>query len=120
MSGGALRRWWRTLFPAGDGAPAPPAPPPRPAGGAGPDEPRPAPHRRHYRAAPVADDPQRESRLGAVLQAVAAGPLPRAELARRVDADDWGPGRFDAVVDHGVDSHVLVETDAGVAARYAD
>jgi hypothetical protein len=80
-----------------------------------------APTRRRYRAVPVADDPQREAHLGAVLQAVAAGPLRRAELGRRLDADTWGPGRLDAVVDHGIATHVLVETDDGaVRSRYAD
>ena len=43
------------------------------------------------------------------------------ELGARVGAADWGPGRLDAVVAHGVASGVLVETDGGaVKARYAD
>ena len=56
-----------------------------------------------------------------MLQALAPGPLPRAELARRVDAGDWGQERFDAVVDHGIATHVLVEdADGTVRSRYAD
>jgi hypothetical protein len=77
--------------------------------------------RRRYTAAPVADDPQREAHLGAVLQALAAGPLGRDELGRRVGADAWGVGRLDAVVDHGLATRVLVDTgDGAVRARYAD
>jgi hypothetical protein len=56
-----------------------------------------------------------------VLQALSAGPLSRAELGRRTGAADWGPGRLDAVVDHGLAAGVLVESDDGaVRARYAD
>jgi hypothetical protein len=76
---------------------------------------------RHYTAPPADDDPQREAHLGAVLQALAAGSLSRAELGRRIGAAEWGPGRLDAVVAHGVAAGVLVETDdGGVRARYAD
>jgi hypothetical protein len=79
------------------------------------------PHRRHYTAPPTDDDPLLESRLGAVLQALRGGSSNRDELGARVDAADWGPGRFDAVLAHGVASGVLVETaDGGVRARYAD
>jgi hypothetical protein len=76
--------------------------------------------RRHDTTAPP-DDPQREAHLGAVLQALSAGPLSRAVLGERVDAAAWGPGRLDAVVDHGVAAGVLVAGDDGtVRARYAD
>jgi hypothetical protein len=97
---------------------APPA-----AGGAGDehDDPvRRAPTRR-YSAPPAADDPLREAQLGAVLQALAAGPRRRAELGRLVGAADWGPGRLDTVVDHGISTGVLLgEDDGTVRARYAD
>ena len=127
---GSLRRWWQSLWgdPVGAAlrrgrrasrtpsarsrAPAPAGPTTRAAA---------IPPRRRYTAPPVTDDPQREAHLGAVLQALAGGPLGRAELGRRVDAAGWGPGRLDAVVDHGVATRVLVETDDGaVRARYAD
>ena len=52
------------------------------------------------------------------------GPLTRDRLGERVGAADWGPGRLDAVVAHGVRSGVLlVDGDGGnatVRARYAD
>lgn len=117
----ALRRWWRQLWPAA--GPAAPEAPARAAAGAGGDtavEPgRPVAPRR-YTAPPRDDDPQREAHLGAVLEAVGGGPLTRARLAERVGAADWGPGRLDAVVAHGVASGVLVEDGDGVRARYAD
>ena len=126
---GPLRRWWQSLWGTLSGrrsagaAAEPDAVGPFPgAGSGGSDEPgRRTTPRRRYTAPPVTDDPQREAHLGAVLQALAGGPLGRAELGRRVDADGWGPGRLDAVVDHGVATHVLVETDDGaVRTRYAD
>lgn len=101
----------------------PPRPPSGPGGGAPEieDAERRPPAPRHYTAPPVDSDPQRETRLGAVLQALAAGPLSGGELAARVGAADWGPGRLDAVVAHGVATGVLLETgDGGVRARYAD
>ena len=129
MSDGALLRWWRRLW-GGDRSAAVPAPAPAPApdaapgrGGTGTIEGAPAatPGRRHYTAPPRDDDPQREAHLGAVLQALAGGASSRAELGTRVGATDWGPGRLDAVVAHGVATGVLVETaDGGVRARYAD
>jgi hypothetical protein len=76
--------------------------------------------RRHYTAPPIHDDPQREARLGAVLEALRAGPSTRAELGTRVGAADWGPGRLDAVVDHGLATGVLLESDGAVRARYSD
>ena len=80
-----------------------------------------APGRHRYTAPTFADDPQREAHLGAVLEALAAGPLGRDELGRRVGADAWGAGRLDAVVDHGLATHVLVDAgDGAVRARYAD
>jgi hypothetical protein len=122
----AFLRWWRNLW----RRPAAPASADlgagrAVAGGASTIEsddgaPR-VPPRRHYTAPPPDDDAQREARLGAVLQAVGGGPLSRAELRARVGAADWGPGRLDAVVAHGVAAGVLVETDdGGVRARYAD
>ena len=121
----SLRRWWRNLWRAAPTAPAadPVPPPARPAGG-GPvidadDAPR-VPSRRHYTAPSVADDPQREARLGAVLEALRGGPLTRADLGARAGADDWGPGRLDAVVDHGLATGVLLESGDAVRARYAD
>jgi hypothetical protein len=127
VTGGALRRWWRRLWaspqPAAPAAPepSPPSgPAPRRAGGDDGQAGRPAAPRRHTAPATV-DDPLREAHLGAVLQALAAGPLHRDELARRVDAGGWGPGRLDAVVDHGLTTRVLVEDgDGAVRARYAD
>ncbi len=122
----ALRRWWRALWGSGSG-PAGPVPSPPPSGRAagGPDGsddlPRWAPARRHHAAPPVVDDPRREAHLGAVLEALARGPLRRDELARRLAAADWGPGRLDAVLDHGIATRVLLETDDGsVRARYTD
>ena len=125
--GRSLRRWWMDLFRARS-RPTPAAGRPVTAAGGssspvdddrdgGP--PRPT-TRRTYPAAPV-DDPRREAHLGAVLQALAAGPLGRAELGREVGAADWGPGRLDAVVDHGLGTGVLLEgADGTVRARYAD
>jgi hypothetical protein len=122
----ALLRWWRSLWRRSAG----PAPADRDrgrvaAGGTATVEPDDAaprvPPRRHYTAPPADDDPQREARLGAVLQALGGGALSRAELGARVGAADWGAGRLDAVVAHGVAAGVLVETgDGGVRARYAD
>jgi hypothetical protein len=119
-----LQRWWRTLFPDARGA-APPAPDDgRRSGAGGGDgvrvESARTPARRRY-AAPLPDgDTRREAHLGAVLQALAGGPLRRDELERRVGATEWGAGRLDAVVDHGLATHVLVEDDGVVRARYAD
>ena len=84
------------------------------------DEAGPTPPRRRYTAPSRADDPQREARLGAVLEALRAGPQSRAALGARVGAADWGPGRLDAVVDHGLATGVLLESDGAVRARYAD
>lgn len=76
---------------------------------------------RRYTAPPTADDPVREAQLGAVLQALGNRSLSRDELARHVDTDGWGSGRLDAVVAHGIATHVLVETgDGAVRARYVD
>ena len=126
MSIEALRRWWRDLW----RRPAAPAagPEPRAYRGVAPAEADrdpadrdPAPPRRRYSAPPADDDPRREARLGAVLQALARGPLDRAQLADRVGAAEWGPGRLDAVVAHGVASGVLLDAgDGTVRARYAD
>jgi hypothetical protein len=131
VTGGALRRWWQRLWtspqPSAPASPEPsaePTPPPGPgprrADGDDGEAARPAAPRRHTAPAAV-DDPLREAHLGAVLQALAAGPLHRDALARRVDAGGWGPGRLDAVVDHGLATRVLVEDgDGAVRARYAD
>ena len=83
---------------------------------------RPPTVRRDIAAPPRDDDPQREAHLGAVLEALAGGPLSRDRLAARVGAAAWGPGRLDAVVAHGVASGVLLaDGDGGtVRARYAD
>ena len=82
---------------------------------------RPEPTRRRYTARPAADDPLRETHLGAVLQALSTGEtLDRAELGRRVGAADWGPGRLDTVVDHGIATGVLRPEGTGVRARYTD
>lgn len=123
----ALRRWWQALWGRGSGGAAGPVPvgpeaaPPASGAVSGDDDARRVPGRRHYTAPRVADDPRREAHLGAVLEALAGGPLRRDELGRRVTTDAWGPGRLDAVVDHGVATHVLVEGDDGtVRARYAD
>ena len=123
-----LLRWWRNLWrrPA-----APDATDPGATGTRGPgagttgvesdDAAHREPPRRRYTAPPTDDDPQREARLGAVLEALRSGALRRDELGARVGAADWGPGRLDAVVAHGVASGVLVETDGGaVKARYSD
>ena len=125
MSGGALARWWRSLWSAP--GPAVPAPPPdrAPLRGSTDDGEEAVPSRtaprRHYTAPPRHDDPQREAHLGAVLQALSGGPLRPAELAYRVGAADWGRGDLDAIVSHGVATGVLVEGDDGtVRARYAD
>jgi hypothetical protein len=124
------RRWWTDLFRARARRAAPEpvrdeprSAPPGASGAAGDehDDPvRRAPTRR-YSAPPAADDPLREAHLGAVLQALATGPRSRAELGRLVGADDWGPGRLDAVVDHGLATGVLLgEDDGTVWARYPD
>ena len=126
--GWSLRRWWMDLFrargPATAADPVREAPAARGASASDePDVPRatPAPPRRHYTPPARDDDPQREAHLGAVLQALAGGPLDRAELGRQVGAADWGRGRLESVVDHGVTTGVLVAGDAGtVRARYAD
>jgi MFS family permease len=78
------------------------------------------PPRRRYTAPTLVDDPQREAHLGAVLQALAGGPLERAELGHRVGAGEWGPGRWDAVVEHGVATGVLRTEGSLVRARYTD
>lgn len=122
----ALLRWWRRLW-RGPERPHQPAAPLGPTGsgggetGDGDGSPRP-PGRRHYDAPSPDDDPQREAHLGAVLQALADGPLRRTELRARVDAADWGDGRLDAVVDHGLATGVLRSDDDGatVRARYRD
>lgn len=115
---GALQRWWRQLWPS----PEPPGPAagPRPGAGGSVEEPSPVPGRRRYTAPPRDDDPRREAHLGAVLQALAGGSLTRRELGDRVGAADWGPGRLDVVVAHGVASGVLLADDDVVRARYAD
>ena len=122
----SLRRWWRDLWrrPAAPAATDPGTSGTRGAGAGGTtiesDATR-VPPRRRYTAPPAADDAQREARLGAVLEALRGGALRRDELGARVGAADWGPGRLDAVVAHGVATGVLVETDGGaVKARYAD
>ena len=119
----ALRRWWRILWPSDTRSEA--APHPSTGGQALSDDTdaatRPAPARRRYTAPLAADDPLRETHLGAVLQALSTGEtLDRAELGRRVDAADWGPGRLDAVVDHGIATGVLRPEGTGVRARYTD
>lgn len=125
MSGGGLLRWWRSLWSSPGPAVAAPPPDPVPSRGGTDDgeEAAPArvPGRRHYTAPPRDDDPQREARLGAVLEALGTGSLTRTELSRRVEGDAWGSGRFDALVDHGVAAGVL-RTDGpdAVRARYAD
>ena len=127
-SAGALLRWWRNLWrrPAAPGTTDSGAPGPR-GTGAGTTAvesdaaARREPPRRRYTVPPTDDDPQREARLGAVLEALRGGALHPDELGARVGAAGWGPGRLDAVVAHGVASGVLVETDGGaVKARYAD
>jgi hypothetical protein len=121
----ALRRWWRQLWPSPDPAgPEPPAVSGRSGGSDGGviEETAPArePGRRRYTVPPRDDDPERETRLGTVLQALAGGSLTRGELAARVGAGEWGPGRLDAVVAHGVASGVLlVEESDGVGANGA-
>ena len=125
---GALLRWWRNLWrrPAAPDTTDPGAPGTRGTGAGSTavesdDAARREPPRRRYTAPPTDDDPQREARLGAVLEALRGGALHPDELGARVGAADWGPGRLDAVVAHGVASGVLVETDGGaVKARYAD
>ncbi len=125
MDAGALLRWWRTLW----RRPASPTDAEVTGGrrtGARaaviePGDLPPAAPRRRYTAPPADDDPQREARLGAVLEALRGGTLTRDALGARVGAADWGPGRLDAVVAHGVAAGVLVETDGGaIRARYAD
>ena len=125
----ALLRWWRNLWrrpaePATDPGAGRVAPGGSGTGGASAidsDDAAPRiPPRRHYTAPPADDDAQREARLGAVLQVLSTGPVSRAELGARVGAQDWGPGRLDAVVAHGVAAGVLVESGGEVRARYAD
>ena len=121
----ALLRWWRNLWRRPDeSATADPGVGRIAAGGAATldsdDAAHPVPPRRHYTAPPADDDAQREARLGAVLQALGAGSLSRAELGARVGAQDWGPGRLDAIVAHGVAAGILVESGDEVRARYAD
>lgn len=128
MNAEALLRWWRNLWrrPAAPGTTDTGAPGTRGAGAGSTavesdDAARREPPRRRYTAPPTDDDPQREARLGAVLEALRGGALHPDELGARVGAADWGPGRLDSVVAHGVASGVLVETDGGaVKARYAD
>jgi hypothetical protein len=126
----SLRRWWHSLW-RRTATPATTDPGTRGAGaeatgtGAGAIESDDAasrvPPRRRYTAPPADDDPRREAHLGAVLEALRGGPLRRDELGARVGAADWGPGRLDAVVAHGVAAGILLETDGGaVKARYAD
>jgi len=125
---GALLRWWRNLWrrPAAPDTTDPGASGTRGTGAGATavesDDAAPrVPPRRRYTAPPSDDDPQREARLGAVLEALRGEALDADELGARVGAADWGPGRLDAVVAHGVASGVLVETDGGaVKARYAD
>jgi hypothetical protein len=125
----SLRRWWMDLFRARSrpATPDPVAEEPRAvaagsSGDVGDDGARRPPRPpRHYTAPPAHEDPQRETHLGAVLQALAGGPRSRADLGREVGAADWGPGRVEAVVDHGLATGVLVEgADGTVRARYAD
>jgi len=124
----ALLRWWRNLWrrPAAPDTTGPGAPGTSGAGAGttvveSDDTARRDPPRRRYTAPPTDDDPQREARLGAVLEALRGGALRRDELGARVGAADWGPGRLDVVVAHGVATGVLMETDGGaVKARYAD
>ena len=123
-----LLRWWRNLWrrPAAPDTTGPGAPGTSGAGAGttgveSDDAAHREPPRRRYTAPPTDDDPQREARLGAVLEALRSGALRRDELGARVGAADWGPGRLDAVVAHGVASGVLAETDGGaVKARYSD
>jgi hypothetical protein len=126
MNAGAVLRWWRDLW-RRRAAPATTDPGTPGTSGAGgsviesDDAAARVPPRRRYTAPPADDDSQREARLGAVLEALRAGALRRDELGARIGAADWGPGRLDAVVAHGVASGVLVETDGGaVKAHYAD
>lgn len=121
MSGNGLRRLWRQLFPPDASAPPGAVRPGTGASGPAGIEAgaRPAPPRRHT-APPRDDDPQREAHLGAVLEALRTGPLPRDRLAGRVGAAGWGPGRLDAVVAHGVATGVLLTEGDTVRARYAD
>jgi hypothetical protein len=122
----SLRRWWRALWRSGAGPAAVDPVPAEPRTGArsgvvaDADRPIPPPARRYHAPLPDAD-PRREAHLGAVLQALAIGPTGRDELSRRVGAADWGPGRLDAVVDHGLAAGVLLEDDDGaVRLRYPD
>ena len=121
----ALLRWWRNLWRRPDEpSTADPGVGRIAAGGAATLDSDaaapPVPPRRNYTAPPADDDAQREARLGAVLQVLGTGPMSRAELGARVGAQDWGPGRLDAVVVHGVAAGVLVESGGEVRARYAD
>lgn len=117
------QKWWQHLWRSAPAAADPGPPPDRPvASGTAAVEADAVrvPPRRRYTAPSAVDDPQREARLGAVLEALRAGPLSRAELGTRAGADDWGPGRLDAVVDHGLATGVLLESGDRVRARYAD
>jgi len=121
----ALLRWWRNLWRRPAAPVRPDSSTERPAGGAAraldsDDAARLLPPRRHYTAPPADDDPQREARLGAVLEALRGGALSRDALGARVGAHDWGAGRLDAVVAHGVATGVLVDSGGEVRARYAD
>ena len=123
-----LGRWWRALWgshatPTGPAtAPADVDATPAAGGGGVADDTAPrARARRRYASRLPDSDPRLEAHLGAVLLALAGGPLTRGELTRRVDAADWGPGRLDAVVDHGIAVPVLLDDgDDAVRARYAD
>jgi len=124
----SLRRWWRALWrsdarPAAAPEPVDPGVPGR-SGTLAHDSADPvprAPARRRYHAPLPDSDPRREAHLGAVLQALGAGQAGRDELAGRVGAAEWGPGRLDAVVEHGLAAGVLLEADDGaVRARYPD
>jgi MFS family permease len=92
----------------------------RPARGSGrPDgEGAPGPRRTRYSSHREPEDPDREARLGAVLQALGGGPLTRAELTDRVDG---GADRVGSAVRHGLEAGVLTETEDGrIRARYDD
>jgi MFS family permease len=70
-------------------------------GEGGEERPRHRPRRRraHISPQPLSshlshDDPQLDGEVGAILGALEDGPATRRELARRVSARLWGPGRF--------------------------
>ncbi|HET6259986.1 MAG TPA: MFS transporter, partial [Pseudonocardia sp.] len=81
---------------------------------------RPVPTRT-YNPRPV-DDPERDRELGAILQALGDGPLGPTELAERVDAAAWEPGRFTATLRYGLATGALLDDgrDDQVRARYHD